>query len=351
MSTRIRHTLALTIIERTRQLPIPGEVLMRTGQKVRANEIVATAITEPKHILINIAGGLGIQESKVQQCLERDVGDVVEAGDIIASRSNFGKRVIRAPANGVISFISGGYVFLQVNTKPFQLKSGTPGSISNLITDYGVLIEATGALVQGVWGNGLIDFGLMNVLTEAPDQSLTPAKIDVGMRGGIVMGGTCQDGETLQNGSEQRLKGMILGSLSVDLVETALKMPYPIILIDGLGSMPMNEPAFKLLSTNAKREVAINAEAFDPVHGIRPEVMIPLPGSDQLDYPLESEELVVGQKVLITRAPHQGRAGMIENILPGIDNFPSGLRTQAAIVRLSKEKVVKVPTANLEILA
>jgi hypothetical protein len=40
-------------------------------------------------------------------------------------------------------------------------------------------------------------------------------------------------------------------------------MRYPILVLDGFGAIPMNSAAFKLLTTNNKREVTVNAEHFD----------------------------------------------------------------------------------------
>ena len=52
-------------------------------------------------------------------------------------------------------------------------------------------------------------------------------------------------------------------------------------VLDGFGAMPMNSAAFKLLTTNNKREVTVNAEHFDRYSGNRPEVIIPLPVSTE----------------------------------------------------------------------
>ena len=51
-----------------------------------------------------------------------------------------------------------------------------------MIPDRGAVVETTGALIQGLWGNGRLDFGLMNVVVEEPDGILTSDQLDVRMR-------------------------------------------------------------------------------------------------------------------------------------------------------------------------
>ena len=62
-------------------------------------------------------------------------------------------------------------------------------------------------------------------------------------------------------------------------------MRFPIMVTEGFGAIPMNSAAFKLLTTNNKREATVNAEHFDRYTGSRPEVIIPLPISSEPDEP------------------------------------------------------------------
>ncbi|NIM07938.1 MAG: hypothetical protein GTO53_01975, partial [Planctomycetales bacterium] len=79
------------------------------------------------------------------------------------------------------------------------------------------MIEMTGSLLQGVWGNGRIDFGVMRVIAEAPTHHLTPDQLDVQMRGSIIFGGRCDQEETLQAAAELSLRGLILFSMPARL--------------------------------------------------------------------------------------------------------------------------------------
>jgi SAM-dependent methyltransferase len=130
---------------------------------------------------------------------------------------------------------------------------------------------------------------------------------------------------------------------ALDLVAgDALRLPFPLILTDGFGRQPMNPAAFKLLSTSNKRDVALNAEPFDPGTGKRPEILIPLPAGDARPI-AEVGRLETGQRVRLTRAPSKGAWGVVESFLPGRTLFANGLRLPAVQVRLEGGETIRVP--------
>jgi len=350
MLTPVTHVLPLTTIQRKRLLPVDGHVRVRAGQHVRGTDVIATAILAPRHHILNLSSGLGVSEAEAERHLERFVEDDVVAGDLIARKKGFISRNVRAPVDGRIVLISGALVFIQEKHGSLELRAGLPGQIRELIIDRGVTLTTTGALVQGVWGNGRIDSGALAVIAANPDQVIDPEQIDVSLRGSVILGGHCSAVEVLERAQTERLRGLILGSLASDLIPAARKMPYPILVLDGFGRLAMNAAAFTLLATNDKREVALNAEPFSRENGARPEVLIPLPPPPTAEIVPDFAELERGQRVRIVRAPYQGTIGTITQIQTGLAVFPNGLRAAAANVKLSGGEIVQVPLVNLEIL-
>lgn len=350
MLAPILHILPLTTIRRERLLPVPGKVVVRKGQKVSASDVIAEARLNNEHLLLDIGRGLGLTGEKADQYLQCKADMPVAQGDILAGPVGMAKRVVRAPRDGRVVLAGGGLVLLEVNTPPFELKAGLPGTVISLIENRGATIETSGALVQGVWGNGQIDFGLMHVLLQNPDDTLTSDRLDVSLRGSIVLAGYCGDSEVLKTAASLPLRGLILSSMEASLIPLAARMPYPIIILEGFGKLAMNSAAFKLLTTNEQREVALNAQPWDRFNGTRPEVVIPLPASPEPPIPPESDQFAPGQRVRIVRAPKAGNIGTITELRIGTTPLPSGILAPAAVVQLESGENALLPLANLEVL-
>jgi hypothetical protein len=350
MLAQVTHILPITNIRRERLLPVPGRISVRKGQKVSATDVIAEVRLAPEHMLLDVARGLGLPAREADRYLQCQAGDQVAEGDVLAGPVGFTKRVIRASKNGRVIVAGDGQILLELEGPPFELRSGLPGSVAELVGDRGAIIETTGALIQGVWGNGLIDFGLMHVLASSPDEELKADRLDVSLRGSVVMGGVCLDAQALKLGAELPLRGLILGSMDASLLPYAAKARYPVIVLDVIGRSAMNMAAFKLLSTNDRREVAINAEMWDRYTGKRPEVVIPLPATGNVGLSRETVDFLPGQKVLIIRAPFARQTGTLLVIRPGLTLLPNGIKAQAGEIQLENGDNVVVPLVNLEVL-
>ncbi len=350
MLASVTHILPLTTIRRERRLPVAGRVLVRSGQKVRATDVVAEANLAPQHMLLNIARGLGVTAEMADQLIERKAGEEVVEGDVIANRGGIARRVVRAPVSGKIVMAGEGQVLIEAESQPFQVLAGIPGNVTQVTPERGVVVETTGALIQGIWGNGRIDFGVLNVVAPDPETPLASDQFDVRMRGSILMGGHCGDEETLRAAADLSLRGLILSTITARVTSYAARLRFPIVVLEGFGRRPMNREIFQLFSTNDNREVVINAERYSRLAGTRPEIVIPLPAPGQPALPQDAAELTPGQKVRILRAPHAGVNGVLTGIRPGLAVFPSGIRTPAGKVTLLDGENVLVPLANLEIL-
>ena len=160
-------------------------------------DVVAEAVLNPEHMLLDIARGLGMSAKQADKLLQCKAGDEVGEGDILAGRLGMGRRVVRAPFPGRVMVAGEGQVLLQLDGQPQELKAGYPGLVVDLIGERGVIIETTGALIQGVWGNGGINYGLLSIQALAPDALLAVEQLDVSLRGTVIFGGICTDERVL----------------------------------------------------------------------------------------------------------------------------------------------------------
>lgn len=163
--------------------------------------------------------------------------------------------------------------------------------------------------------------------------------------------GLVDDAKSLQQATEIPIRGLVCGSMASELIPIALHMPYPILITEGFGSTPMNAPTYDLLSTNAGREASLEASLLEPYEPQLPEVLIPLPATQDIKTPERIVQLQPGVRVRALRAPHAGAVGNLLHLMPGVESFPSGILARSAMIELEGIGSVAVPLSNLEVIA
>ncbi len=350
MLAPVTHILPLTTIVRERLLPVAGKVNAHVNQHVNPTDVVAEATFAREHVLFDVSRTFGISANAADKLIKVNQGDRLTQGALVAEASGLFARSIKAQRPGRVMVAGSGQVLMEVGDTRIELRAGLPGVVTQVISERGVVIRTAGALVQGVWGNGRIDNGLMVSLLEKPDDVLTSDRLDVSLRGSVILGGHVRDLETLKVAAELPVRGLIISSLVSSLIANAYQMRYPILVMEGFGAIPMNSAAFKLLTTSNKREATVNAEHLDRYSTNRPEVIIPLPISNEPPEPSAYETFAVGQHVRMRRPPYVGMIGTISNLPVGLRTLPSGLRAVAADVKLENGDSVLVPLVNLEVV-
>ena len=344
------HILPRTTIVRERVLPVAGKVNAHLNQRVSPTDVIAEANYAREHILLDVARTFGVTAAATDKMIKVNEGDRVSVGALIAEGGGMFSRAIRAPRPGRVMVVGGGQVLMEVGDARVELKAGLPGQVIQIVPERGVVIRTAGSLIQGMWGNGRIENGQMRILISKPDDALMADRLDVSMRGSVILGGHVHDVETVRAGAEQQIRGLIVASMLSSLIQTAYQMRYPILVLDGFGTLPMNSAAYKLLSTNEGNEVTVNAEHFDRYSSNRPEAIIPTPVTSEPEEPRPYETFAVGLTVRMRRPPFVGMIGTISNLPQGLSTLESGLRAPAADVKLENGESVTVPLVNLEVV-
>lgn len=348
MFATVTHMLPKTSFRRARTLPVHGSVLVRAGQTVQAIDVIAEGVLPGRHLLIDVRKVLSLRDAAAaHKALERKAGEKLQKGDVIAQTGGMFSRVIRAPEACEIISIQNGQVLLGTLGEPVELKAAFPGRVVEIIPEFGAVIETSGTLVQGVWGNNLTATSLLEVVAHSPDAPLTRADLDITLRGSIILAGHLSDPEVFDAAAELPLRGMILGSMTAELIPAAMKQPYPIALLEGFGKLPINTVAYRLLADRKKDDVVLNA-TWDPLMSQRPDILLPFPVEAELA--TDWVEYAPGQTVKVLRPPYASQVGLLVAIKPGLTSFPGGLRVPAGEVRLETNETVTVPLNNLTIL-
>ena len=145
------------VITKKRILPLKGEVLVKVGDQVTPDTVVArTHLPGPVEPL-NVANILGLAPADVPEHMLKKAGEAVKEGEVIASaKSFFGffKTECKSKINGTIENISSvtGQVLLRGEPMPVEVKAYLPGEVVEVFSKEGVAIRAAGAFVQGIFG-------------------------------------------------------------------------------------------------------------------------------------------------------------------------------------------------------
>lgn len=350
MAAPITYFKSMTTVRRSRTLATGGELLAKVGDVIASGDAVAHSNLSSRHILLDAAQALNVPPERVRGILQREVGERVEKGAVLAGRRGVGARTLRAPVDGQLAAVSQGNILLQVSDESSRLIARIPGVVSDVEPDQRVVIEFVGSWIQGRWGNGRFADGLLHVIGEEPGHWLTADQIDMGQRGVILAAGRCKESKALELAAEVPVRGLVLGSMPARLLPLARAMEFPLMLIEGFGEMAMNSKAFALLKDRAQEEATLNAQPTDHFEDLRPELLIPAEEAAHPPRPIEVQNFGPGQSVRLLRAPHAGVVGEISNLLPASTLFPSGIRAPAAEIVLSDGSETVAPLANLEIL-
>jgi hypothetical protein len=342
--------MQMTSVQRQRKLAGAGTVTVRVREPVQPADVVAEVQAPAKHYFLDLAAGLGIPAAEASRHLRVELGGRVEADQVLAGPVGIARRTMRAPASGRVLALTRGRLLFEARQDPVPVHAGLPGEIAASDGSSTVTIETVGALVQGVWGNGRRGWGVMRIVGEDPAERLRPDALDIIMRGALLVAGACDNPAPLHQATELSVRGIVLGSMSAELIPVALRMAYPIILTEGFGTIPMNGPAYELLSANAGREASLEATVREPYAAELPEVIIPLPASQQVRSPEPVIEIMPGMRVRALRPPHTGAVGNLLHLLPRPEAYPSGVLAKSAMVELEGIGSVAIPLANLEVL-
>ncbi|MDX9953669.1 MAG: hypothetical protein RBT75_06215 [Anaerolineae bacterium] len=346
----------LTRIEVLRQLPQPGKVLVRENDLIESFQLVGEYTPPPEFAIINASRELAIPPKKIARYLDVKVGDTVEEGAVLASRGGMGGRSCRAPFSGVVTGFGRGRLLLEAPSRPVQLNALLPGTVARVLPGEGAIIQAFGAFIQGVWGNGKEVFGVLRVSARNARQSLRAKKLDASLQGAIVVGGAGLDEEALAQAVEVQVGGIIVGGVSPQLMPRLLTVPFPVVVIDGVGKVSMSEVVFKLLRSLEGREAALSGQMSDlhrPVWSRlgnveRPYLAVPMPAQNAASID-RNAPLTLGSRVRALRQPYTGMSGVVVEIPRGLALLETGARRPCVKVEFESETVL-IPHANLELL-
>ncbi len=358
-----------TIVRKERKLPLKGNVLVKVGDEVEPDTIVAKTELPGDVQTINLAGKLGIMPDEVKDFILKKEGDPVEKDEVIAeTKGLFGrflKTQIKSPVKGTIETISPitGQLIIREPPIPVQIDAYIKGKIVEVIENEGVIVETVATFVQGIFGIGGETKGVIRRIVDKPSDPVTPDVIDDSLKGAIGIGGSIVTKETLDKAVKVGMSALVVGG--IDDMDLKKFLGYEIgvaitgneqkgitlIITEGFGKMNMSNKAFKLLTDSEGKHASVNGATQIRAGVMRPEVIIPLEGETGEDIEIkEARGLEVGDLVRIIRAPYFGYIGKVVELPPELQKIETEAKVRVLVVETDNGERITLPRANVEII-
>jgi hypothetical protein len=360
-----------TIVSKTRRLPLAGEVLVKEGERVAHDKIVARTQIPGEIHLMNVANMLGVEPTETSEYMEKKLNEHAEAGEIIASRTSlFGlsKSNVKAQFSGTVEMVSNvtGQVAIRGRNVPVEINAYIPGRVVQIIPREGVTIRTPAALVQGIFGIGGETHGELRMVTDSPDEILTIEKIDSSCEDKILVGGALVTIDTLRKATQMGVRGIVVGGIEYqDLVKflgreigVAItgqeEIGAALIITEGFGKMRMSTETFNLLKSFNGRRASINGATQIRAGVVRPEVIIALEDDEAKELSEETDETIGGMapgtQVRIIMDPYFGTIGRVASLPVELETVETESKVRVVEIELEGEQRVIVPRANVEII-
>ncbi len=358
------------VVKRIRRLPIKGEVLVKDGDRVQPDTVVARALLPGPLQTMKLPEELGVEPRDAPGFFQLKVGDSVEKGQVVAMSKGFlgmGKKEVQSKFAGTIESISEvtGNVLVREASIPVDVTAYIQGFIADVIPGEGAVVETRAAMVQGIFGVGGERVGTIRMAVSGPREVLDASAIKDDDKGKILVGGAGVTYEALVRGSAVGVIGFIAGGVKdSDLVkflgydigvaitgQEAINLT--LMVTEGFGFLSMASRTFDLLGGLVGKAASINGATQIRAGVIRPEIIVPL----ALDVVVDKEpdlsafELRPGASIRVIREPYFGELAVVTDLPAQLMVVDSGTEVRVLKAKLEDGREVLVPRANVEIIA
>ena len=355
------------ILRKDRILPLKGEVVVKVGDKVTADDNVAKTDLPGDVIPINIANKLGVPPSDVLSKMQKKEGERIKKDEPLAmSQSFFGmfKNVVKSPITGTVENISSitGQVLLREPPVPITVKAFIDGVVSKVYENEGVEIENKSAYIQGIFGIGGEITGEIKVLVDAPDAELMPEQIDNSCKDKIIVGGTIVRSPAIKKAIQVNAKGIVIGGIDDQDLKDLLgydigvaitgheEIGLTIVLTEGFGSIKMAAKTFEILKQFKGYKASMHGKTQIRAGVMRPEIIIPIPFKEE---ELKAKKrqihgLQIGSTIRIIREPHFGEICKVSALPEELVVVESETKVRVLKAKMEDGIEVTVPRANVE---
>jgi hypothetical protein len=359
-----------TTVTKRRILPLKGDVVVAVGDSVQPDTVVARTALPGKVLSKNVSADLGLPPSDIVAAMNKKEGDSVTKDEVVAEQKSFFgvfKSRSLAPVTGTIETISAitGQVLYREPPVPVEVKAYVRGTVKEVIPREGVMIEARGAFIQGIFGIGGEAHGPIMMAAKSPDEILTASALKPEYAGKIIVGGKLVTLEAVREAAKLGVRGIVVGGLNDDDLRAILgfdlgvaitgheKLGLSLVITEGFGEIAIAKKTFELLAAHEEQEASIHGATQIRAGVIRPEVIIPIPappaGADSA-LGRASGMMEIGSAVRIIREPHFGVIGTVASLPAELTPLETEAKVRVLGVQIKGGALVTLPRANVELI-
>ncbi len=331
-------TNALARIKRIVRLPdaASGGVIVLEGQTVDIRDRVARGVLPSRVLILDAAHELRLNNPQMLKnfLLVKERQAVQEKDPIAGKDAKRGRRVF-APANGYVAGVDGGRILFALLPERVELDAGVRGTVAEVNNNREVVIEARGALVQGVWGSGKNLIAIMRYEPVGGILRISRDALDTAYKNEIVVTSQPITAEVLDLAEIRTFGAIVAPSMSAALIERVLAGTVGVFLTEGFGSARMNPSAQELLKEFDGYQVTLDAHLPARLDVRRPELVINRSGTDELREFSPFKRLARGDTVRVCCAPYMGILAKVLEVPRAPQTLPNGLSVPCAKIELS----------------
>ncbi len=356
------------LIRKARRLPLKGEILVKVGDEVQPETIVARTEIPGMIYTVKVAEELGLEPADAIKALIIKQGDTITVGQTIAkSKSFFGlfTNECKSPMAGIAELITEatGHVGVRTAPRPVEVDAYVKGRVVEIIGSEGVVIESFCAIVQGIFGIGGERSGTLVVEERNSLKPITENSINPDHAGCVLVGKETVTAAALRKASEIGVKGIVVGAIAdTEMIEylghdigVAItgqeEIGTTLILTEGFGSISMADSTYKLLNYLKRERVSINGATQIRAGVIRPDVICTCRDiSEKVGEATESFALEIGTKIRMLADPYFGKLAWVYALPSDPVEIETGSLARVLVAELPDGTHVGVPRANVEII-
>ncbi|UCD62618.1 MAG: hypothetical protein JSW34_07555 [Candidatus Zixiibacteriota bacterium] len=363
----LKVTEQLLVVKR-RILPLKGEVIVKVGDRVNPDDVVARTHLPGNVVPLNVANKLGIPPEDMSEVMLKKEGDPIKEGETIALKKSIIKwfsSPCQATIDGTLESISSvtGQVLQRGHPIPVEVKAYLRGEVTEVVPEEGVVVQCMAAFVQGIFGIGGETSGTLQTSVSNNTQVLTDDLIVDSMKDKVIVGGSLVTADAIKKAARIGVKGIVVGGfddkdlrdfLGYDIgvaITGSEEIGVTLVVTEGFGQINMARKTFDLLGENEGKMACINGATQIRAGVIRPELVIPVEdqaSAAEAEAAASMQGLAIGSPVRVIRHPYFGRLGKVTELPPQLQVLESESKARVLQVEFEDGQRAIVPRANVE---